>query len=823
MAKQASALFLEDWLRSSISSSVGSNNSARNFTNSSAQMIIQAWAELRDCLQKEAFHPSHLHSLKFLVNSKASLYVADPQAKLLISILSSPKISLPHDSWPLILRLLYVWLRKSSKPSLALMDLTVEVVARLFFDQFDAKKSTALFAEGVLLVGAFCFVPSVTESNKTFCLKLVCRMLEEQYQLIGSVGELIPDVLAGIGYALSCSETAHFVRLLNFLLGNWINIEVPHDISHALIILHLIEWVVFRFINSSALEKIRMFSSEILENPKTHYAMFAVLMATAGALRASNRPMKHGERLNVVSRLRILAEAQIEVIASNLVSNIGACNNIIIEDDEVRFLLHCLSLAASRSGGLNSTRGPLLLSLALALLIEVFPLRRFYTKILESPISTALGLKPDFVKKHQDSIPFKEAGAATGVFCNLYASANEKDKCRVEDFVWSFCNDIYLGHRQVAFLLQGRSDQSLNDLEKIAESAFLMVVVFALAVTKHRLTSKFSREIQMDCSVKILVSFSCIEYFRRIRLPEYMEAIRSAATCVQENEFACVSFVESLPTYADLTNPQGYCHLQNGNYVWSKDEVQTARVLFYLRVIPTCISHLPSNVFRKVVAATMFLYMGHPNNKVAYASHLVFSSFLSSEKESSQDERILLKEQLVFYYMRKSLEDYPGITPFDGLASGVSALIRHLPAGSPAIYYCIHSLVDKANLLCGEVMNLKDSECWKNWQGDSEPRKKIIELLMQLISVVDIQVLPEMMKLLAQLIIRLPKDGRNMVLNELYALVADSDDVTRKPTLFSWLQSLSYLCSQPTSTNEACSKVPKRASSLSLQNVTARL
>lgn len=216
-------------------------------------------------------------------------------------------------------------------------------------------------------------------------------------------------------------------------------------------------------------------------------------------------------------------------------------------------------------------------------------------------------------------------------------------------------------------------------------------------------------------------------------------------------------------------------------------------------------------------------YMGHPNNKVAYASHLVFSSFLSSEKESSQDERILLKEQLVFYYMRKSLEDYPGITPFDGLASGVSALIRHLPAGSPAIYYCIHSLVDKANLLCGEVMNLKDSECWKNWQGDSEPRKKIIELLMQLISVVDIQVLPEMMKLLAQLIIRLPKDGRNMVLNELYALVADSDDVTRKPTLVSWLQSLSYLCSQPTSTNEACSKVPKRASSLSLQNVTARL
>lgn len=52
------------------------------------------------------------------------------------------------------------------------------------------------------------------------------------------------------------------------------------------------------------------------------------------------------------------------------------------------------------------------------------------------------------------------------------------------------------------------------------------------------------------------------------------------------------------------------------------------------------------------------------------------------------------------------------------------------------------------------------------------------------------------MKLLAQLIIQLPKDGQDMVLNELYSHVAESDDVTRKPTLVSWLQSLSYLTSQ---------------------------
>lgn len=61
------------------------------------------------------------------------------------------------------------------------------------------------------------------------------------------------------------------------------------------------------------------------------------------------------------------------------------------------------------------------------------------------------------------------------------------------------------------------------------------------------------------------------------------------------------------------------------------------------------------------------------------------------------------------------------------------------------------------------------------------------------------QVLPNLLKLLAQLIVQLPKDGQNMVLNEIYSQVAESDDVTRKPTLVSWVQSLSYLCAQATS------------------------
>jgi hypothetical protein len=166
-------------------------------------------------------------------------------------------------------------------------------------------------------------------------------------------------------------------------------------------------------------------------------------------------------------------------------------------------------------------------------------------------------LRINEVKEHLESITFKEAGAITGVFCNQYVSVDEKSQFIVENLIWDYCQRIYMEHRQVALVLRGKEDELLGDVEKIAESAFLMVVLFALAVTKHKLNSKFNSETQMDISVRILISFSCVEYFRRIRLPEYMDTIRGIVLSVQESDSACVSFVKSMPTYVDLTHGPG--------------------------------------------------------------------------------------------------------------------------------------------------------------------------------------------------------------------------------------------------------------------------
>ncbi|KAF8027425.1 hypothetical protein BT93_E0355 [Corymbia citriodora subsp. variegata] len=801
MAKQANTLFLEDWLRSNggggSSGGIKSAGNAPPPSSSSARAIIQAWAELRDCLQHQSFQPHHLQSLKTLLHSQASLHVADPQAKLLISILSSPDVSLPQESHPMFLRLLYFWVRKSFRPNPVLVDSAVEVVCGIVVSaRFDSDWGHLVFSEGVLVLGAFSVVPAASNASKVLCLESICRLLEHGGALMRLYEGVIANVLAGIGYALSCPVNVHYNKFVSFLLGVWGSEDGPQSsIPNGLMILHLIEWLISGYINSSSLEKIRLFSQIALENSEKHVP-YALSMAAGGVLRAFNRLASRGA--GEILGLRISAEDKMEYLASGLISRMGDPGNFI-EHPTDRLLLQCLALSFARSG-LLSSRAPFLICLASALMSEIFPLRRFYAKILDNSLGTSAKIRHDEVREHVESVLFKEGGAVTGIFCNLYASANEQNKALVENLFWRYCYDLYLGHRQVVLVLQGRDNNLLGDLEKIAESAFLMVVMYALAVTKQKLTPKHSKETQMEVSVQILIAFSCLEYFRHMRLAEYLDTVRAVLPSVQENESACVTFVESIPSYADLTVGQG------SEYCWSTDDVQTARVLFYLRVIPTCIERLLSAVFRKSVAPTMFLYMGHPNVKVARAAHSLFAAFVSSGQDSFEDQRASLKEQLVFYYMQRSLEAFPAITPFEGLASGVAAIVRHLPAGSPAIFYCIHSIAEKANKLCS-VEFVQDGHLSMKWQGDSEPCKDVLELLLRLLSLVDVQVLPDLMKLLAQLMVQLPKDGQNMVLNDLYAQVADSDDLTRKPTLVSWLQSLSYLCTQAKSSGSDISKI----------------
>nr|AIW39762.1 hypothetical protein SES23K06_010 [Saccharum spontaneum] len=641
----------------------------------------------------------------------------------------------------------------------------------------------------------------------------VSRILEDVERGDQSADDLDHLALTGVGYALVSADEVQFRRILVSLLricgrtGN---------LATGVRVLKLMEWLVMGFVEARKMRKVQVLFELI--SPETcegeDYVLFPVVMAACGGLRAL-RVASARYRLDFDPRLKEAPERTIQFVAERAVLEGRPA-------DDQRILAQCVALGLTRCGQITFHES-VLRCVCMGLLKELLPL----PDLLRMSVEKAEG--NEFVKaqvnQHLDSILFKEAGPVTGVLCNQYSYANDKAKSFVETCVWEYAQEIYCHLRAAVLLHRGKQDDLITAIDKIAEASFLVVVVFAAEVTKHRLNAKSSEGFQPEVAARILVAFSCVEHLRRLRLPEYTEAVRSAVLAIQENAAATALFIESMPSYTELTSKPDLPALAGTTYIWHRDEVQTSRILFYLRVVPTCVGLIPVHMIQDKVASIMFLYLQHSNEKVTSASHSVMVSFSSSGSDTDQDDRAALKEQLTFYYIKRSLEAYPGVTPFDGLASGVAALVRHLPAGSAAILFCIHSLVVKAKDLC-EVAKVQNKSLWRSWEESTDPCKKMLDLLLRLIFLVDIQSFPYLLKELAEFVTLLPKEGQDALLDDMHAHVAESDDVTRKPVLVSWLQSLSYLSSQARS--ESHSKAKRADASvandeLALNRTMARL
>ncbi|XP_062224248.1 uncharacterized protein LOC133922781 [Phragmites australis] len=643
----------------------------------------------------------------------------------------------------------------------------------------------------------------------------VSRILEDMEQGDQSIDDLDHLALAGIGYVLASADEVQFRRILVSLFricGRIGNLAV------GVRVLKLVEWLVMGLVESRKMRKVQVLF-EIVSPEKCEgegYVLFPVVMAACGGLRAL-RVASARYRLDFDPRLKEAPERTIQFAAERAVLEGRRA-------DDQRILVQCLAMGLTRCGQV-AFHESVLQCVCMGLLKELLPLPDMLRMSVESAEGNSAEVVKAQVNQHLDSVLFKEAGPVTGVFCNQYSYAIEKAKTFVETCVWEYAQELYCHLRAAVLLHRGKQDDLLMGFDKIAEAAFLMVVVFAAEVTKHRLNANSLEGFQPEVAARILVAFSCVEHLRRLRLPEYTEAVRRAVLANQENAAAIALFIESMPSYTELTSKPDLPTLAGTRYIWHRDDVETSRMLFYLRVVPTCVGLIPAHMIRDKVASIMFLYLQHSNEKVTSASHSVMVSFLSSGNDPDQDDRTALKEQLTFYYMKRSLEAYPGVTPFEGLASGVAALVRHLPAGSPAILFCIHSLVVKAKDLC-DTAKVQDKSLWRSWEESTEPCKKILDLLLRLIFLVDIQSFPYLLKEVAEFVTLLPKEGQGALLDDMYARVAESDDVTRKPVLVSWLQSLSYISSQ-SSCEKSHSKVTGASSvgsdELSLNRTMARL
>ncbi|KAF7088286.1 hypothetical protein CFC21_091411, partial [Triticum aestivum] len=497
-------------------------------------------------------------------------------------------------------------------------------------------------------------------------------------------------------------------------------------------ILENMERLVSGFVGSRMMRKVQVLF-EVISPEKCEsegYVLFPAVMAACGGLRAL-RVASVRHRLDFAPKLKEAPERTICFAARR------ATVDERYDDDQRHVLLQCVALGLTQCGPV-APNDSVLRCVLMALLEELLPLPRLLRISVKSPDGNSAELAKNQVKQHQDSVLFKEAGPVTGVLCNQYSFADEKTKDYVETRVCEYAQELYHHLRAAVLLHQAKRNGLLAEIDKIAEAAFFMIVSFAAEVAKHRLDANSSGGFQPEVAVRILVEFSFVEHLRRLRLPEYTEAIRRAVVVNQDNAAASALFIESMPSCAELTTKPDLLTLDGTRYICYADEVQTSRILFYLRVMPTCISLIPTHLIRDKLAPVIFLYIQHSNEKITRAAHSVMVSFLSSGNDSDQDDRVALKEQLAFDYIRRSLEAYPGVTPFEGLASGVVALVRHLPAKSPAILFCIHSLVVKAKDLCTTAM-IQDRSLWRSWEESTEPCKKVLDLLLRLIFLVDIQ------------------------------------------------------------------------------------
>ncbi|KAH8944402.1 hypothetical protein BDL97_13G108100 [Sphagnum fallax] len=484
---------------------------------------------------------------------------------------------------------------------------------------------------------------------------------------------------------------------------------------------------------------------------------------------------------------------------------------------QLQHKLRCISLAVSRNR-FFPPNSLILQSLVIVLLNDLLSLHNIYiaqTNDLQRQMMTmdshhtgsALGVALEHLEMKVKGTLFQEVGAIARALCEQYKLANEETQVHTELGLWAFLQDLYTNHRCFRSLSGRAPEASTGALEKVLISTFMTVLMFFSRAIED--TTAGCKMFGGERAAQALDCLSCVEFCRHVQMQEYGALVKRTVLLVSMNQTATIAFVRFLPPYNSIIHGPGNPQVNERVYHWSLDEVQTARMSFYLRVLPLCLRKLPEAIFANTVAPIMFLYLQHPLEAVAKASHSLFASFLTTETEDkvkysltalgNEPPEAELREQLAVYYIERALEKFPAGTLFDALVFGIAAIMYQLPPGSPAAVHCIQVLVQKAIALQSMQNQSKSQEERSDKGVDmSEDAEKIQLLLLHLILRVDLQILPELLKQMARLILGLPTEAaRSAALEDAFEIITSTNDYTRKPMIIPWLQSLAFLSSHP--------------------------
>ncbi|KAG0577771.1 hypothetical protein KC19_5G180500 [Ceratodon purpureus] len=844
---------LEDWLVAA-SAPPSSNSQAQASAKApgalpAARQIAEAWGKIRECVQQGVLDISHAEALSLIERQHSSIHVADSHVKLLLAVLTAVRcenVELLGQARAGSTLVLSAWVRKTflnttAKPLKQAEDLLHVLIESACKSLQDRPVSDAYLNRTILLLGLVCSLPHISDGQRDMCQSLLSVELLARKHVIVQ-GEL-SVVLAGVGYAMTGGHGSSSVSVLSAVLSLWSldnegldfrDVQGP-PLRVALMIFHLLEYVglaIFSKKNIHALAVLGAVATDIAQRTSGMSPLAtkcAAVMAAAGLRRgliqsrtgSSNSPVEQEMQRLILSLelevVRICEDAMKHLEQSKIYPTPGDVKWKFSES-ALKHMHRCTALAVARSRGLPC-HPAILQCLAITLLTDVLSLQDVYSAQIEDlkrPLSdvhqfgSALGFAMQRLELHVDSSLFHEAGAIARAMCEQYKPVTEEYQNRSELLVWQFTQELYIGHRTFT-VLGGRPSGSGNEaVEKILISSFMTVLVFYSRAIDAQAGMQAGNLVIAEKAARALDSLGCVEFCRRIQMQDYGILVERCVSYLSEHPSAARAYVGFIPPYDNVVHWPGPSALNNMSYDWSRDEVQTARISFYLRVLPSFLSNVPEVTFSNDIAPLMFLYLQHPTEVVVNAAHALFAYFLGLESSEPSSDRVdvfglepaqvNLREKLSIYYVTRALETFPGVTPFDALVYGVAAVSKNLPPGSPATLHCINLLVQKASTLkpmssgVGR-QKIGGAEEELDDLGDAE---KLQLLLLHLIRRVDLQVLPELLRQTAQLILGLPPQARTAALQNAFEVVAGSSDYMRKPIVIPWLQSVAYLATHPT-------------------------
>ncbi|KAL2622623.1 hypothetical protein R1flu_002828 [Riccia fluitans] len=887
---------LEDWLRvASSPSSSSPERSTQSTLDVAANAVVQAWAEIRACVQSKNLTDAQRAALELLFRHRRSLHYADSQVKLLLALMADVTCTDPSllgFARKFAILGVLAWVRKrysgiaiitASNAQKQSREKLASIVQTLQKAMDDHPTSDAYTCEGVLLLGVVCSLATVPPDLRTLCCSLIGVEFEGRKNSI--VRGPVAEALAGAGYAMSVCQEHHLASIFRPMMQLWRSYadltrsensayapyghqqqETP-PLKDVIMILHLLDYLGTQFLSRYSHQEpagIEILCDEVLKVPVHgvgQEVQSAGLMAAFGLLRSLYRynpgNVKGGSAkalypklaammrslesfVHTVSEQVVALDVSMSTFGSTVLHG-GAYADGVFSRTQNMLLMRCVAVGVSRCPKFRGSPS-ILRCLSLCIFEDVLRLDAVYSAYLDEVLSGLVGGRQNMQEEvrvaddldavlvafqvHTESFVFQEVGALARALCEQYRKSGEYEQSETVKYIWEFARKLQSSHRLfVATSGKPPSPTGLSHyartMETFLESAFLTVVVFYnTAVVKD--AGNLSSAVEL--AALALDTFSFVEYFRRLQVKEYVEVIKSAVTRVSDSEAGSVLLVNKFPHYNDVIQLPGPSHLTL-TYDWDQDEVQSSRVLFYFRLLPLCLDTLPDAVFVERVAPVLFLYLQHPSEAMANAVHALFGAFLSSKvkAEAAKNRRNskapsvsnaeiepdpFLREQLAVYYTERAVELFPDVTPFKGLVSGINAIARYLPAGSPVLVYCLSRLAQRTEALYrNEVLSEISARSLQEASTQTEStsvdgRKVSIEdmgvaeklqaLLLHLILIVDLQVLPELLKLAARLVLSLPVHQQTAALGEVYDIVAVSDDYTRKPSIVPWLQTLSF-------------------------------